>query len=91
ILNSGVAVNVSYENNAGFGLQQRGFWGLRLDYNVNKKLSLGATYERLNERDFFTKMSYGEDPIRNSMYGVDFNYKSNWPGLTRWLNKLPFY
>lgn len=91
ILNSGVAVNVSYENNAGFGLQQRGFWGLRLDYNVNKKLSLGATYERLNERPFFTKMSYGEDPIRNSMYGVDFNYKSNWPGLTRWLNKLPFY
>lgn len=91
ILNSGVPVNVSYENNAGFGLQQRGFWGLRLDYNVNKKLSLGATYERLNERPFFTKMSYGEDPIRNSMYGLDFNYKSNLPGLTRLLNKLPFY
>jgi cell surface protein SprA len=91
ILNSGVAVNVSYENNAGFGIQQRGFMGLRLDYLASKKLSLGATYERLNERPFFTKMNYGEDPIRNSMYGVDFNFKSNWPGLTRALNKLPFY
>lgn len=91
ILNSGVPVNVAYENNATFGMQQRGFMGLRLDYAASKKLFLGATYERLNERPFFTKMSYGEDPIRNSMYGVDFSYKSEWPGLTRALNKLPFY
>jgi cell surface protein SprA len=91
ILNSGVPVNVSYENNASFGMQQRGFLGLRLDYALNKKMSVGATMERLNERPFFTKMSYGEDPIRNTMYGVDFSYKSNWPGLTRLLGKLPFY
>src|ERR1019366_8539429 len=51
----------------------------------------GATMERLNERPFFTKMSYGEDPIRNTMYGVDFSYRSDWPGLTRLLGKLPFY
>ena len=25
------------------------------------------------------------------MYGVDFNYRSEFPRLTRWLNKLPFY
>lgn len=91
IINSGVAVNVSYENNAGVGMQQRGFMGLRLDYAANKKLAIGATMERLNERPFFTKMSYGEDPIRNSMFGVDFSYKSEWQGLTRALNKLPFY
>jgi cell surface protein SprA len=36
-------------------------------------------------------MNYGEDPIRNTMYGVDFSYHSNWPGLTRALNKFPFY
>ncbi|MBS1627886.1 MAG: cell surface protein SprA [Bacteroidetes bacterium] len=91
ILNSGVPINVSYENNAAFGIQQRGFMGVRLDYLASKKLSLGATYERLNERPFFTKTNYGEDPIRNSMYGVDFSYKANWPGLTRALNKLPFF
>ncbi len=46
---------------------------------------------RLSERPFFTKMNYGEDPIRNTMYGVDFNYRTQSPGLTRLLNKLPFY
>lgn len=91
IINSGVPVSVSYENNASFGIQQRSFLGMRLDYLVNKKLSLGATLERLSERPYFTKMNYGEDPIRNTMYGVDFNYQSELPSLTRLLNKLPFY
>jgi cell surface protein SprA len=91
ILNSGIPVSVSYENNAGFGMQQRGFLGLRADYIANKKLSIGASMVRLGERPFFTKMNYGEDPIRNTMYGVDFSYQSQWPGLTRALNKLPFY
>jgi cell surface protein SprA len=91
ILNSGVPVNVQFENNAGFGIQQRSFLGLRADYLANKKLSLGATMARLSERPFFTKMNYGEDPIRNTMYGVDFNYRTQSAGLTRLLNKLPFY
>ncbi len=91
ILNSGIPVSVSYENNASFGTQQKGFLGLRADYLASKKLSIGASMVRLGERPFFTKVDYGEDPIRNTMYGVDFSYRSEWPGLTRLLNKLPFY
>ena len=91
ILSSGIPVQVSFENNAGFGLQQRGFTGLRLDYLANKKLALGFSTVRLGERPFFTKMNYGDDPIRNTMFGLDFSYRSDLPGLTRALNKLPFY
>ena len=91
ILNSGIPVNVQFENNAGFGVQQRNFTGLRLDYLANKKLSLGASMVRLSERPFFTKVNYGDDPIKNTMYGVDFNYRTESPKLTRLLNKLPFY
>lgn len=91
ILNSGIPVSVSYENNAGFGMQQRGFLGLRADYLASKKLSLGVSMVRLSERPFFTKMNYGEDPIRNTMYGFDFSYRSEIPELTRLLNRLPFY
>lgn len=95
ILNSGVPVNVQYENNAGFGIQQRSFMGLRLDYlaknTAREQLSLGATMVQLKERPFFTKTIVDEDPIRNTMYGLDFNYRSEFPRLTRWLDKLPFY
>ncbi len=91
IINSGVPVNVQFENNATYNIQQRSFFGLRADYIVNNKLSIGATMEHINERPYFTKMDYGEDPISNSMYGVDFNYRADLPGLTRLLDKLPNY
>jgi len=92
IINSGVPVNVAYENNASYGTQQQGFLGLRFDYiaksTATESFSFGGTIERLNQRPYFTKTNYGEDPIRNTMYGVDVNYHSQWPGLTRFLNKF---
>ncbi|MBS1655333.1 MAG: cell surface protein SprA, partial [Bacteroidetes bacterium] len=91
ILNSGLPVNVQYENQATFGIQQRNFMGLRLDYLANKNLSIGGTIVRLGERPFFTKQSYGEDPIRNTMYGLDVDYHNQVPRLSKWLDKLPFY
>lgn len=95
IISSGVPVNVQFENNAGFGIQQRNFLGLRLDYlakqTATEALTLGASMVKLSERPFFTKTGYNEDPIKNTMYGVDFSYRTESQWLTRWLDKLPFY
>ena len=91
IISAGLPVQVQYENNATFGIQQKNYIGLRLDYLVNQHLSLGATMVRLGERPFFTKTNYGEDPIRNTMYGADFDYRNEVPRLSKWLDKLPFY
>ncbi|MBD0284224.1 MAG: cell surface protein SprA [Flavisolibacter sp.] len=96
IINAGLPVQVQYENNASFGLQQRNYMGLRLDYLVNRNLTLGGTIVRLGERPFFSKVGfdqYGrvEQPIRNTMYGLDFDYRNELPRFTRFLNKLPFY
>jgi len=91
IINSGIPVNIQFENSGAFGFQQRSFLGLRLDYIANKKLTMGGTIVRLSERPFFVKQSYGDDPIRNAMYGVDVDYRSDLPRLTKWLDKLPFY
>ncbi len=91
IINSGVPVNVQFENNATFGLQQRNYLGLRLDYLVNRNLTVGGTVVRLGERPFFTKSTYGEDPIRNTMFGADFDYRKDVPRISKWLDKLPFY
>lgn len=95
IVNAGLPVNVQFENNAGFGIQQRNFMGLRLDYmaknTATEALAIGASMVRLGERPFFTKMNYNDDPIKNTMYGLDFSYKADVPHLTRWLDKMPFY
>ncbi|MBS1742176.1 MAG: cell surface protein SprA [Bacteroidetes bacterium] len=95
ILNAGLPVQVNFENNASFGLQQRNYLGLRLDYQlkntVKTQASIGGTIVRLGERPFFTKVNYNEDPIRNTMYGLDVNYKTDVPRITKLLDKLPFY
>ena len=95
ILNSGIPVNVQYENNAAFGIQQRNYLGVRWDYmarnTAKESMTFGGQMVRLGERPYFTKMNYNEDPIRNTMYGLDFSYRSEFPKLTRWLDKIPFY
>ncbi|HNJ28301.1 MAG TPA: cell surface protein SprA [Ferruginibacter sp.] len=102
IINSGIPVQVNYENNATFGLQQRSYMALRWDYmaknTAKKQLSFGGTVVRLSERPFFSKVSYDNsgtggtnEPIRNTMYGLDVNYKTDAPRLTKLLDKLPFY
>ena len=95
IINSGVPVQVNFENNATSGLQQKSYLGLRLDYilknNAKEQLSLGGTIVRLSERPFFTKVDYGDDPIRNTMFGLDGSLRRDEPRITKILNKIPFY
>lgn len=90
ILSSGVPINVSYENNANFGALQQNFVGTRFDYFINDKFTIGGTALRLSERPYFNKVSFGEDPIKNTVIGLDANYQKDLPRLTRFLDNLPF-
>ncbi|GAA4302533.1 cell surface protein SprA [Compostibacter hankyongensis] len=91
VLNSGLPVNVQFESNAAFGQQTRNYFGARLDYYVNDKLTIGSSVIRMTERPYFSTVNYGEDPISNTIGGFDMNYRSELPGLNRWLDKLPNY
>ena len=95
ILNAGLPVQVNFENNAAFGIQQRNYMALRLDYlaidKLKEQLAVGATMVKLSERPFFTKNNLGEEPISNRMYGLDVSYRKELPRLTKLLDKLPFY
>ncbi len=91
ILNSGVPINVSFENNAAFAIQTKTLLGTRLDYTINNHFVLGATMMRLNERPFTQKVNIGEDPIANTIYGFDANYSTESQFISRIISKLPFY
>ena len=95
ILNAGLPVQVNFENNAGFGIQQKKYFGLRLDYlaknTLKERLAIGGTIVQLSERPYFTKNNIGDDPIKNTMYGMDVNYSKEVPRITKLLDKLPYY
>lgn len=91
ILNSGATIKVSLESNSLFNVQQKNLMGTRLDYKAGRNLSLGSTILRYNERPLTQKVSLGDEPVDNWIIGLDYNYKTDIPFLTRLLDKLPFY
>lgn len=91
VLNSGIPINISFEDNANFGMVNQSFWGLRFDYYANDHLTLGGTVMRLTEKPFFEIVQAGDEPIKNTVIGLDANYQNEFPALSRALDKLPFY
>jgi cell surface protein SprA len=90
VLSSGQAIRITTENNELFGLQQRSLFGTRFDYRASNNLNIGATYMNLSEKPLTAKVNYGEEPINNTIWGMDFNYSSPSRFLTRMVDKLPF-
>lgn len=91
VLNSGMPITISYEDNAAFGMRQQSFLGTRLEYFANNRLTLGATYMQKSERPHTNKVQYGDIPVSNKVFGFDINYETEAPFITKMLNKLPFY
>jgi cell surface protein SprA len=89
ILQSGQNVNVSFEDNTLFGFQSRTMLGVRADYEINKDMSVGATFMNLFERPLTQKVNIGDDPINNKMYGLDFNVSKDAPWITKFMDRLP--
>lgn len=89
ILQSGQNVNVSFEDNSFFGFQSRSMIGARFDYDFSKDFKVGATFMNLFERPLTQKVNFGDDPINNKVYGLDFSISKDAPWLTRLIDKLP--
>lgn len=89
ILQSGQNVNVSFEDNTFFGFQSRSMIGARFDYAFSKDVSVGGTFMNLFERPLTQKVNFGEDPINNKVYGLDFSISKDAPWLTKLVDKLP--
>lgn len=89
ILKSGVPVNVSFEDNTLFGFQTKSMFGLRADYRVDENFNIGGTVLKLWERPFTQKVNIGDDPINNTIYGLDLNLSRDAPWLTKFVDALP--
>ena len=90
ILSSGVPIKISLENNSMFGIQNKTLIGIHADYEINKDFLIGATMLRLSERPYTQKINSGQEPIANTIWGLDANYQTEVPWLTTVIDKLPF-
>ena len=86
---SNTPINVDVENNAVFGQQTRRFTGINVEHQFNENFVLGATLLNLNERPITQKANYNAEPINNTIFGMNGNFSTEVPFLTRLANKLP--
>ncbi len=89
ILNSGVPINVSLESNSMFNVQQKRMMGIHVDHEINKDFRIGGTLLNLHERPLTQKVNYGDDPVSNTMWGLDLSYRTESRWLTKIINGLP--
>ena len=85
----GQNLRVEYENNQFFSIGQKNFTGVRAEYLVSKNINLGSTFFRLNEQTLSEKIRIGNEPINNTVIGLDANAKFDTPWLTRFIDKIP--
>ncbi|HOO67483.1 MAG TPA: cell surface protein SprA [Bacteroidales bacterium] len=90
IIESQTPVQVSLESNQFFGLQTKTLVGTHLNYRFSENFNLGGTVLRLTERPYTQKVTYGEDPISNTIYGFDASYRAESQLLTSAIDWLPF-
>ena len=89
ILSSGLPINISMENNATFNIQQKRLMGTHVDYKLSKNLVAGATIMNLSELPLTQKIDIGNEPVNNTIWGVDLNFTRELPFITRLVDKIP--
>lgn len=90
LLESGAPIKISMENQAMFSMQKKTMLGTHLDYRFNDDFNVGATVMHLYEKPLTQKVSMGEDPIANTVWGMNTSYRTESRWLTRMVDKLPF-
>jgi cell surface protein SprA len=89
ILNSGTAINISLESNEMFNVQTKRLMGAHIDYKINKDFIVGATILNLNERPLTQKVNYGDEPMSNTIWGMNMSYRTQSRLITRFIDALP--
>lgn len=64
--------------------------GLNWEYDFSKNFQLGGTFMHLSEQALTTKVSMGSEPLNNTIWGLNLNWKKESQWLTNMLDKIPF-
>jgi len=89
ILDAGTNVNVSLESNEEYGMVRKTMLGLNWSYDFTKNFQLGGTFMRLTEKSLTSKVAMGSEPLNNTIWGLNLNWKTQSQWLTNLIDKIP--
>ena len=89
IIDAGTSVNVSLESNNDYGMQRKRMFGFNWEYDFSKNFQIGGTLQHLSEQALTSKVTMGSEPLKNTLWGLHVNWKTESQWLTNILDKLP--
>ena len=90
ILDAKTDVTASFESNTDYGMQRKTMLGMNWEYDFSKNLQIGGTLMHLSEQALTSKVAMGSEPLSNTIWGLNVNWKQESQWLTSMLNKIPF-
>ena len=90
IIDAGTAVNVSLESNTDYGQMRKTMFGFNWEYDFSKNFQLSGTLQHLSEQALTNKVAMGAEPLKNTLWGINLNWKKESQWLTNVLDKIPF-
>ena len=90
IIDAGTSVNVSLESNTDYGMQRKRMFGVNWEYDFSKNFQIGGTLQHLSEQTLTSKVTMGSEPLKNTLWGLNINWKTESQWLTKMLDRLPF-
>lgn len=89
LLESGTPVRISLESTSLFAIQTKTLVGTHLDYRFSDDFRLGGTVMNLTERPLTQKVNIGDEPISNTIWGLDGSYRTESQLLTTLVDAIP--
>ncbi len=90
IIDAGTSISVNLESNSSYNLQRKTMLGMNFTYDFTKDFQIGGTMMHLSEKPMTTKVAMGDEPISNTIWGVNTSWKKESQWLTNMVDKLPF-
>lgn len=84
----GANLKITYEENDLFQLASKTLFGVRGEFDISRKTKLGFSALTLSQQTLSDKVRIGEEPLSNSIYGLDFSTGADLPFLTRLLDNV---
>ena len=90
IIDAGTAISVNLESNTLYSMQRKTMMGLNFTYDFSQNFSFGGSIMHLSEKPLTSKVAMGDEPLSNTLWGVNASWKKESQWLTNMLDKLPF-
>ncbi|MCJ7553108.1 MAG: cell surface protein SprA [Ignavibacteriaceae bacterium] len=84
----GADLRITYEQNDLFQLASKTLLGARGIYEFSKKTKLGFSILNLNQQTLSDKVRIGEEPLSNTIYGLDFSTQADIPIVTKAIDNI---